>query len=133
MSTIWLLTIIAAIAIVGFVLGRMRALGVCSGDRRELHSLPNYYGWNVAMKSAIPAFLILLVWLLAQPIFIEWRIGHLVDEAVIPGLQDFASFFVSDEVAGDGGPLADYGLVPDPELSATQEKVANGTTMSSGS
>jgi phosphate transport system substrate-binding protein len=43
---------------------------------------------------------------------------------VIPGLKDYVQFFISDEIAGPGGPLAEYGLVPDPELAATQAMVA---------
>jgi phosphate transport system substrate-binding protein len=43
---------------------------------------------------------------------------------VIPGLKDFAEFFVLDEIAGQDGPLAEYGLVADPELEATQEAVS---------
>lgn len=42
---------------------------------------------------------------------------------VIPGLKEFVAFFVSDEIAGPDGPLAAYGLVPDPELAATQAMV----------
>jgi phosphate transport system substrate-binding protein len=42
-------------------------------------------------------------------------------------------FFVSDEVAGPNGPLANYGLVSDPELGMTQQKVANEETMEAGS
>ncbi|WP_265500300.1 substrate-binding domain-containing protein [Paracoccus beibuensis] len=48
---------------------------------------------------------------------------------VIPGLQEFVTFFVSDQIAGPNGPLSEYGLVADPELAATQEAVASGTTM----
>ena len=48
---------------------------------------------------------------------------------MIPGLREYAEFFVSDEIAGPWGPLAAYGLVSDPELAATQAVVANGTTM----
>ena len=33
------------------------------------------------------------------------------------------SFFVSDEIAGPDGPLAEYGLVSDPELEKTQAMV----------
>ncbi|PYE86110.1 PstS family phosphate ABC transporter substrate-binding protein [Pseudoroseicyclus aestuarii] len=62
----------------------------------------------------------------SRPLFFYVKAAHV---GVIPGLQEFASFFVSDELAGTGGPLANYGLVPDPELAATQEKVANMTTM----
>mgnify|MGYP002620355303 CR=1 FL=1 len=43
----------------------------------------------------------------------------------VPGLKDYIEFFVSDEIAGPDGPLADYGLVSDPELEATQELVAS--------
>ncbi|MBY6200292.1 substrate-binding domain-containing protein [Maritalea mobilis] len=43
---------------------------------------------------------------------------------VIPGLLEYVEFFISDEIAGPGGPLSEYGLVPDPELAATQEMIA---------
>ena len=33
-------------------------------------------------------------------------------------------FFVSDDMAGPDGPLAEYGLVSDPKLAAMQAKVA---------
>ena len=38
-------------------------------------------------------------------------------------------FFVSDDMAGPDGPLAEYGLVSDPELEQTQEMVANRIPM----
>jgi phosphate transport system substrate-binding protein len=42
----------------------------------------------------------------------------------VPGMKEYLEFFVSDEIAGPDGPLAEYGLVSDPELAATQEMVA---------
>ena len=42
----------------------------------------------------------------------------------VPGLKEYIEFFVSDEIAGPDGPLAEYGLVSDPELAATQDMVA---------
>jgi phosphate transport system substrate-binding protein len=44
---------------------------------------------------------------------------------VIPGLREYIEFFVSDDMAGPDSPLAEYGLVSDPELEATQDMVAN--------
>ena len=38
--------------------------------------------------------------------------------------QEYIEFFLSDEIAGPDGPLAEYGLVSDSELVATQEMVA---------
>ncbi|WP_113911440.1 substrate-binding domain-containing protein [Roseovarius dicentrarchi] len=58
----------------------------------------------------------------SRPLYFYIKAAHL---DVIPGLQDFAAFFVSDEIAGPDGPLAEYGLVSDPDLAATQDAVAN--------
>ncbi|NNF92444.1 MAG: phosphate ABC transporter permease subunit PstC, partial [Boseongicola sp.] len=46
MPLYWLLAIIAALAAIGFVMGRGRAMASAGGDARRLHSLPSYYGWN---------------------------------------------------------------------------------------
>ncbi len=62
----------------------------------------------------------------SRPLYFYIKAQHV---GVIPGLQEYASFFVADELAGPDGPLAAYGLVSDPELAATQEAVANLTTM----
>lgn len=66
----------------------------------------------------------------SRPLFFYIKQAHI---GVIPGLKDFAEFFVSDEIAGPDGPLAEYGLVSDPELAGTQEAVADEATMGSGS
>lgn len=43
---------------------------------------------------------------------------------LVPGLREYIEFFVSDEIAGPDGPLAEYGLVSDPKLEATQIMVS---------
>ena len=62
----------------------------------------------------------------SRPLYFYIKAAHI---GVIPGLQEFASFFVADEIAGPFGPLAEYGLVSDPELSETQAKVAAASAM----
>ncbi|WP_111560324.1 substrate-binding domain-containing protein [Paracoccus sediminilitoris] len=62
----------------------------------------------------------------SRPLFIYVKKAHI---GVIPGVKEFAEFFVSDAIAGPNGPLAAYGLVSDPELASVQEAVANETTM----
>lgn len=62
----------------------------------------------------------------SRPLFFFIKKAHI---GVIPGLKEFAEFYVSDEIAGPDGPLADYGLVSDPELEATQQRVANEEAM----
>ncbi|MEA5162363.1 MULTISPECIES: PstS family phosphate ABC transporter substrate-binding protein [Cereibacter] len=62
----------------------------------------------------------------SRPLYFYVKNAHL---DVIPGLQEYIEFFVSDEMAGPDGPLAAYGLVSDPELAKTQEMVANREPM----
>ena len=86
MPVLWLVVIVLAVATVGFVLGRGRALASARGDKRGLHSLPNYYGWNVALSVIIPAFGLLVVWLLAQPLYVNTRVlADLPDSAISEG------------------------------------------------
>jgi phosphate transport system substrate-binding protein len=62
----------------------------------------------------------------SRPLYFYVKNAHL---DVIPGLQEYIEFFVSDEIAGPNGPLSEYGLVSDPELAKTQEMVKNRTPM----
>ncbi|MCC1492664.1 substrate-binding domain-containing protein [Cognatishimia sp. F0-27] len=65
----------------------------------------------------------------SRPLFFYIKKAHI---GVIPGLKEFASFFVADEIAGPDGPLAEYGLVSDPELAATQAMIEAEETMGEG-
>ncbi|WGH78698.1 substrate-binding domain-containing protein [Jannaschia ovalis] len=62
----------------------------------------------------------------SRPLYFYIKKAHL---GAIPGLKEFAEFFVLDDIAGPDGPLADYGLVADPELAETQAKVADEQAM----
>ena len=62
----------------------------------------------------------------SRPLFFYVKKAHI---GVIPGLKDYAEFFVSDDLAGPDGPLAEYGLVSDPELASVQQAVADETVM----
>jgi len=62
----------------------------------------------------------------SRPLFFYVKKAHLAE---IPGLKEYAEFFVSDAVAGPNGPLSAYGLVSDPELAATQALIAEERTM----
>ncbi|MGH1413449.1 MAG: PstS family phosphate ABC transporter substrate-binding protein [Pelagimonas sp.] len=65
----------------------------------------------------------------SRPLFFYVKKAHI---GVIPGLKEYAEFFVSEEIAGSDGPLSEYGLVSDPELEATQAAVADEKTMMEG-
>ena len=56
---------LAVVAVAAFVAGRQRALASAGGARqmRDLHSLPNYYGYQTAIAAVLPALALLIVWL----------------------------------------------------------------------
>ena len=62
----------------------------------------------------------------SRPLYFYVKKAHI---GVIPGLKEYVSFFLSDDIAGPDGPLAAYGLVSDPELAATQAMVEAETPM----
>ncbi|OSQ45741.1 phosphate ABC transporter permease subunit PstC [Marivita geojedonensis] len=83
MPLLWLFLIVLAIAAGAYVLARVRVLAMAGENRRALHSLPVYYGSNAAMKSGVPALLVLAVWLVAQPLVIDTiASGHIPDSAI---------------------------------------------------
>ncbi len=87
--------LLLVLAALGFVVGRQRAVASVNGDARRLHSLPNYYGTGVALFTAVPAFLLMIVWLLVQPVVIETR----VTEMILP--EDIAGGSSRDLVMSD--------------------------------
>ena len=90
-----LLVLILVLGGFGFVLGRQRAVASVRGDRRALHSLPGYYGWYVALVTATPAFVLMAVWLIVQPMVI----AHQVTGMILP--EDIASGSSRDLVMTD--------------------------------
>jgi phosphate transport system permease protein len=71
MSLSLVFIVIAVLAVVGFVLCRARALASAGGEARNLHSLPNYYGWHAVVMTVLPSILVLVVWSVVQPVYIE--------------------------------------------------------------
>ncbi|NVO55253.1 phosphate ABC transporter permease subunit PstC [Rhodobacteraceae bacterium B1Z28] len=86
MALSWLLLILLALAVLGYFIGRSRALASAGGDSRDLHSLPSYYGYNVALTSLIPALGLLVIWLLVQPMIVSSTVTSLIpDDSISEG------------------------------------------------
>jgi phosphate transport system permease protein len=75
MSVLLLLVVLVVLSVAAFVICKGRALASVQGNQRNLHSLQNYYGWHGAIMAALPAFLVLLAWLIIQPMIVEQRIA----------------------------------------------------------
>ncbi len=52
---------------VGYYAGRQRAVAAVGGRASQLHSLPSYHGAYVALWCLLPALLLLVLWMLAEP------------------------------------------------------------------
>jgi phosphate transport system permease protein len=77
-----LLLLIAAVVVAAFMLGRRRSVALAGGYRRirTLHSLPGYYGYYAALWSAIPALLLLGMWLAVSDRMIMGRVADALPE-----------------------------------------------------
>jgi len=84
MPLLWLIIIILGLGLVGYVVGRQRALASAGGDRRQLHSLPSYYGSNVFIFTVVPSLAFIIVWLLAAPAVIDSRVSGMIPDRAIP-------------------------------------------------
>ncbi|MBK8175049.1 MAG: phosphate ABC transporter permease subunit PstC [Rhodospirillales bacterium] len=74
-----LMATLLVLTAIGFYLGRARAVDVGRRGYERLHSRPHYYGYYVAVWCGLPALLVLLVWLIAEP-----QIVHAVVMASLP-------------------------------------------------
>ncbi|MGE7370680.1 phosphate ABC transporter permease subunit PstC [Neorhizobium sp. NPDC001467] len=71
MSTPLILLVLAIIAIVCYVAGTRRAMAIADGVSSRLHSRQGYYGTFVAICATVPAAVVLVVWLIASPLYIN--------------------------------------------------------------
>lgn len=64
----------------------------------------------------------------SRPLFFYVKKAHL---GVIPGLQEYVTFFLDEQMTGEGSPTVEYGLVPLPaeEREQQQQQFQNGTTI----
>ena len=76
MSVLVLIIALLVIGGAGFVLCRARAVASAGGDKRKLHSLPNYHGWHGFVMGVLPALAVLVVWVIVQPLVIERSLSN---------------------------------------------------------
>ena len=86
------------LTVIGFYLGRGRALATASGRIRDLHSLPSYYGYYVALWCALPALLILTAWLMGEQ--------QIVRGLLVSGLPESAQSLPPERLGPEQAPWA---------------------------
>ncbi len=70
-ATLIIVATLLVLTAIGFYMGRSRAVATVSGRVRELHSLPGYYGYFVAIWCGLPALFVLGAWLAPEPTIIQ--------------------------------------------------------------
>jgi phosphate transport system permease protein len=83
MTVLLVILVLLALAAAGFVLGRQRALSLAGRNPRLLHSLPAYYGWHAALMPLIPALLLLVVWVVVQPMIVQRAVTDTLPQAMV--------------------------------------------------
>jgi len=78
--------------------GRRYSLSLVSRDRRRLHSLPQYYGYYVALWSVVPAFLMLLLWLFLDQDLIVHLVSAGLPESIKSLSPDELGLYLNDVV-----------------------------------
>lgn len=124
-------TAVMLLALIGFFMGRSRAVSVVSGDVRQLHSLPRHYGYYVAMWCGLPAFLLCVLWFSLE--------GSIIQGMVLKGITSLPADASSAKVArvlSDIKFLALNGVgrgADDPEMLAAAEHYKQLTNMANAS
>ena len=77
----YLLLSLVLLSVGAYYLGRKRAFAVSSGQIRNLHSLPSFYGSYTALWCIVPALVVFALWVTLQPdIIIELVVADLPPE-----------------------------------------------------
>ncbi|MBJ7535543.1 phosphate ABC transporter permease subunit PstC [Rhodomicrobium vannielii ATCC 17100] len=87
MSLSALLFCLLLAAIVAFVIGFWRAKRLSPDNPRALHSRPGYHGGYLALWTALPAILVLLVWSAVEPRFIQAEVESNLPAQVLEGSE----------------------------------------------
>jgi len=114
-----LLFVVVGLALLGYYVGRQRAVGAAvAAPPRSFHSLPGYHGGYVALWCALPALTLLVLWQVLEP---AWLRSEVIDSlpAATQALPDDQLGLVYNEIRNlvDGN----FGT-PNPDLVAAAER-----------
>ena len=83
MASSTLLFVVAGLALLGYYVGRQRAVGAAvAAGPRSFHSLPGYHGGYVALWCALPALTLLVLWQVLEPTWLRTSVLDSLPEAM---------------------------------------------------
>ncbi|HET7924365.1 MAG TPA: phosphate ABC transporter permease subunit PstC [Rhodanobacteraceae bacterium] len=121
MASSTLLFVVVGLALLGYYVGRQRAVvAAVTAPPRSFHSLPGYHGGYVALWCALPALALLVLWQVLEP---SWLRSQVIDSlpAATQALPDDQLGLVYNEIRN----LVDGNFAtgtPNPDLAAAAER-----------
>ena len=83
MASSTLLFVVVGLALLGYYLGRQRAVAAAiTAGPRSFHSLPGYHGGYVALWCALPALALLVLWQVFEPMWLRSSVLDSLPEAM---------------------------------------------------
>jgi phosphate transport system permease protein len=122
------LVAVLGLCLIGYFMGRSRAVAKAGGDLRKLHSLPNYHGFYVALWCGLPSLLVALVWLAAQPAIVTKAAISAMPQERVASLDENQLSLLMSEVR-QAAAHADLSQVADPAVRAGAETVRSWDSM----
>jgi phosphate transport system permease protein len=122
-TLLFLLLLISAYA---FHIGRQRSSQIVDGKVKNLHSLPNYYGYYVALWSILPALMLVFSWLAFETPVINHMVMATLPDASRALSADLQGLLINDLNNALSG---SYGEAK-PELKATVDYLRSLKTWS---
>ncbi len=124
-----LLFVVVALALLGYYVGRQRAVGAAlRAPARTVHSLPGYHGGYVALWCALPALALLVLWQVFEPMWLR--------STVLDSLPEGVRTLPADQlglVYNDIRNLVEGNFVtrtPSPEIAAAAERYTQQRALS---
>ena len=90
--------VLLLLSIAAYWYGQRYSLHLVSGDRRRLHSMPRYYGYYVALWTALPALLMLMLWLFLHQGVIIQLVSAALPETVRQLPPDELGLYLNDVI-----------------------------------
>ena len=95
---VYVLATILALTLVSFFIGHQHSKAVAGRTGEHLHSRPGYYGTFVAAWVGIPAFVLVLLWLLFQGTVIDTLLLASLPDEKVAGLSDSQTNLLISEI-----------------------------------
>jgi phosphate transport system permease protein len=130
-----LLLLLAILTVIAYVAGRARAISLAGGDSRKLHSLPAFYGRAAAIAAAVPALVLVVIWLVVQGPMLQNRAMALLGPDDVSGSRSIEAVS-ADVLRMAGGLSAIYasGQTPSSDVAQLTEQlmIAAATALEAG-